>query len=53
MIPSEVIAIADLIVPEGWRDTPFQARTLKAAWRIYNAGYLVPEGATKAANADK
>lgn len=39
MIPPEVSEIADLMVPEGWRDTVIEADVLKAAWRIYNAGY--------------
>lgn len=39
MIPSEVGEIADLMVPDGWRDTVIEEDVLKAAWRIYNAGY--------------
>jgi len=39
MIPSEVSEIADLIVPEDWRGTALEEDILKAAWRIYNAGY--------------
>ena len=38
MIPSEVTQIADLLVPEGWRDSTIEDDVLKAAWRIYNAG---------------
>lgn len=39
MIPSEVAEIADLMVPDGWRDTIIESDVLKAAWRIYNAGF--------------
>lgn len=39
MIPSEVSEIADLMVPEGWRDTVIEQDVLKAAWRVYNAGF--------------
>lgn len=39
MIPSEVIEIADLMVPDGWRDTVIEEDVLKAAWRVYNAGF--------------
>lgn len=39
MIPSEVSEIADLMVPDGWRDSVIEDDVLKAAWRIYNAGY--------------
>ncbi len=33
MIPSEVAEIADLMVPDGWRDTILEEDVLKAAWR--------------------
>ena len=40
MIPSEVVAIADLIAP-GWcgMDDQASAEVIAAAYRIYNAGY--------------
>lgn len=39
MIPSEVSELADLLAPEGWRETSFEEDILEAAWRIYNAGF--------------
>ena len=39
MIPGEVAEIADLMVPDGWRDTIIEDDVLKAAWRVYNAGF--------------
>jgi hypothetical protein len=39
MIPTEVAEIADLMVPDGWRDTILEEDVLKAAWRVYNAGF--------------
>lgn len=39
MIPEDVIEIADLMVPDGWRDTVIEDDVLKAAWRVYNAGF--------------
>jgi hypothetical protein len=39
MIPPEVSEIADLMVPDGWRDSTIEDGVLKAAWRVYNAGY--------------
>lgn len=48
MIPPEVVEIANLMVPEGWRDTIIEDEVLKAAWRVYNAGYRKPEPASVA-----
>lgn len=45
MIPSEVAEIADLMVPEGWRDTLIEEDVLKAAWRVFNAGFRKTEEA--------
>lgn len=44
MIPSEVAAIAYLIFP-AWTDTNDITlnEVLEAAWRIYNAGYRIPQ----------
>jgi hypothetical protein len=51
MIPSEVSAIADLIWPH-WRDCLASddcedraagTDVLDGAWRIYNAGYRIPD----------
>ncbi len=44
MIPSEVAAIAELICP-GWTDGDDITlnEVMEAAWRIYNAGYRLPQ----------
>lgn len=45
MIPNEVAAIAELILPEWYEyGDEAQADVLKTAWRIYNAGYRLTSG---------
>lgn len=44
MIPPEVRALADIILP-AWHeyDDAVSNDVIKTAWRVYNAGYRLPE----------